>query len=132
MSNADWWSKKLGTPQPLQIGRPDPSPMMPFSQQPMTQMPQFQVNQPQVTKATSASQVNTCPECGSGNYMSPNPQIALRCYDCGYPVSQSGSRYGALTGAHVEGAPKAATGNSGTSGFSAIPEGYGANGQKLG
>jgi hypothetical protein len=46
--------------------------------------------------------------------MSPSAQIALRCYDCGYPVQQSGSRYGSLTGAHVEGNAKAAAGNDAT------------------
>jgi ribosomal protein S27AE len=112
MNNADWWSKKLGNPAPVPQGRPDPSPMMPPSQQPMAQMPVFQ--QPQTTKAQSASQNNFCPDCGSGNYMAPNPQIALRCYDCGYPISQSGSRFGGLAGAHVEGAAKQASGNDAT------------------
>ena len=36
---------------------------------------------------------------------------APRCYDCGYPLQQSGSRYGALTGANVEGPTKQSTGN---------------------
>lgn len=114
MNNADWWAKRLGNPQP-QTSRPDPTPMMPPSQQPLQPMPSFQPNTPSVAKAPSSAQTATCPECGSGNYMSPSPTIALRCYDCGYPVSQSGSRYGSLTGAHVEGAAKQATGNDTTS-----------------
>jgi ribosomal protein S27E len=110
MSNADWWANKLSgnTPQ-VPVGRPDPAPPMPPSQQPMQAMPTFQ--QSQASKAQSASQNNFCPDCGSSNYMSPSPQIALRCYDCGYPISQSGSRFGGLAGAHVEGAPKAAAQN---------------------
>jgi hypothetical protein len=112
MSNADWWSKKLGNSQPVQQGRPDPTPAMPPSQQPMTPMPAFQ--QPQVSKAPSAAQTATCPDCGSRNYMAPSPQIAPRCYDCGYPIQQSGSRFGGLAGAHVEGAAKQATGNDST------------------
>jgi hypothetical protein len=40
---------------------------------------------------------------------------APRCYDCGYPISQSGSRYGALTGAKVEGTTKTSIGNDATS-----------------
>jgi hypothetical protein len=36
---------------------------------------------------------------------------AARCYDCGYPLTQAGSRYGALTGASVEGSAKQANGN---------------------
>jgi ribosomal protein S27AE len=114
MNSADWWAKKLGTTQPQQ-GRPDPAPAMPPSQQPMAQMPAFQ--QPQASKAQSATQTATCPDCGSGNYMAPNPQIALRCYDCGYPIQQSGSRFGGLAGAHVEGAAKPATGNDTTNNY---------------
>jgi len=129
MNNADWWAKKLGQPQVPQ-GRPDPTPGMPPSQQPMQPMPSFQ--QPQVSKAQSANQVATCPDCGSGNYFAATAQTSFRCYDCGYPIQQSGSRYGGLAGANVTGTPQAATGNSSTSGFSAIPDGYGANGQKLG
>lgn len=112
MTNADWWAKKLsgGTPS-APVGRPDPTPAMPPSQQPMTPMPVFQ---PQTTKAQSAAMAATCPDCGSGNFMAPTPQIAPRCYDCGYPIQQSGSRFGGLAGAHVEGAAKAAAGNDTT------------------
>jgi len=113
MSNADWFARKLGNPQPVSQGRPSNMPPMPPSQQPMAPMPTFQ--QPQASKAQSANQTATCPDCGSSNYMAPTPQIALRCYDCGYPVQQSGSRYGSLAGAHTEGAAKAATGNDSTS-----------------
>jgi hypothetical protein len=121
MNNADWWSKKLN-PQPNQIGRPDPTPMMPPSQQPMAPMPTFQPNQQQVPtiQIPSASQTSTCPDCGSGNYMSPSREVALRCYDCGYPIQQSGSRYGSLTGAHVEGAAKQAVGNDITNNWNPI------------
>ena len=131
MTSADWWAKKLNTPQQpqQQQGRPMNMPPMPQSQQPMQAMPTFQQQAP--TKAQSASQTAQCPDCGSSNYLSPSPQIAPRCLDCGYPVQQSGSRYGSLAGARVDGSAKQATGNSGTSGFSAIPDGYGPNGQKL-
>jgi hypothetical protein len=108
MNNAQWWANKLAGQTPTPVGRPDPTPPMPPSQQPLAVMPTF----PQTTtKAPSANSNASCPDCGSGNYMSPSAQIALRCYDCGYPVQQSGSRYGSLTGAHVEGNAKAATGN---------------------
>ena len=136
MNNAQWWANKLaqqGVVQPVQQGRPDPTPQMPQSQQPMQAMPTFQQQQADLSRlAPSSTSTATCPDCGSGNFMAPTPQIAPRCYDCGYPVQQSGGRYGALAGARVEGSVQAATGNSGTSGFSPIPDGYGANGQKLG
>jgi hypothetical protein len=113
MNNADWWAKKLGNPQPQQVGRPDPTPTMPLSQQPLTPMPAFQ---PQTARQLpSSSQTSSCPDCGSSNYMSPNPQVALRCYDCGYPIQQSGSRFGGLAGANVEGTTKQASGNDGQS-----------------
>lgn len=128
MSNQDWWSKKLGQePQ----GRPDPTPPMPLSQQPMTPMPVFQPQTPTQSKAQSVNQNTTCPNCWSSNYFSYQ-NTSPRCYDCGYPVQQSGSAYGALSVANVEGAAKPAIGNSGTSGFSPMPDGYGPNGQKLG
>lgn len=108
MSNADWWAKQLGT-QPVQPqARPADVPMPP-SQQPMTpyQAPQ---PQPPSLRIGSASQTASCPECGGTNYMTVQ-NAAPRCYDCGYPISQSGSRYGALTGAKVEGSTKSAAGN---------------------
>lgn len=114
MSNSDWWARKLGTQPQAPQGRPDPMPPMPPSQQPMAPMPTFQQPQTQATKAQSARSTDTCPDCGSSNYFSATPQTSLRCYDCGYPIQQSGSRYGGLAGAVVEGSAKAATGNDST------------------
>jgi len=64
--------------------------------------------------------------------MSPpgRQDIAPRCIDCGYPVQQSGSRYGALTGAKIEGNAKGAIGNSPTSGWNPMPAGYNPDGTK--
>jgi hypothetical protein len=83
MSNS-WWANKLGTPQPTQ-SRP---PVAPPSQAPMTsyQPPQYQPSVPQTYKPTSS-----CPNCGSGNYGGNTPESRARCYDCGYPLQQSGS-----------------------------------------
>jgi hypothetical protein len=113
MSNADWWANKLAntTPQ-TQVGRPDPTPPMPPSQQPMAQMPSFQ---PQTSvRLPSSSQNSSCPDCGSANFMAV-ANSAPRCFNCGYPVEQSGGRFGALQGAHVDGPAKAANGNDVTS-----------------
>jgi ribosomal protein S27AE len=117
MNNADWWANKLngntppvtpvGRPQ-VPVGRPTNMPPMPPSQVPMAPMPQFQV--PPSTRAQSASQTSNCPDCGSGNYMAIQ-NAAPRCFDCGYPLEQSGSRHGSLAGAHVEGGTKQASGN---------------------
>lgn len=112
MSNADWWAKQLGAqpqaPQQVPVAAPrSANNPMPPSQQPMTQ---FQQPQQPASRAQSASQTASCPECGGTNYMSVQ-NAAARCYDCGYPISQSGSRYGSLTGAKVEGSAKSAIGN---------------------
>lgn len=112
MSNADWWARKLQQQAPPPQQRPDPTPPMPMSQQPMATLPQLQ--QPSNERAQSASQTATCPDCGSGNYMSV-ANAAPRCFDCGYPLEQSGSRYGSLAGAHVEGSTKSSLGNDPTS-----------------
>ena len=128
MSNSDWWAKQLGTNTPQPTPRVNNNPMPP-SQQPMTQYQAPQQQVPNQSKAQSVSQNQPCPECGGNNYMSPSQTIALRCYDCGYPISQSGSRYGALTGAKVEGAAKGAIGNT-TGGFNPMPPGYNSDGTK--
>ena len=130
MSNADWWAKQLGTQAPVAQPRPANNPMPP-SQQPMTPYQAPQPQQVAVTKAQSANQTQLCPECGGNNYMTPSQTIAPRCYDCGYPVGQSGSRYGALTGARVEGNAKAALGNEVQSGWNPMPAGYNPDGTKM-
>ena len=111
-SSADWFSRKLQGTQPAQQGRPMATPAMPPSQQPMAPMPQQfqQVNDP-ARLAQSASHTQTCPECNSGNYFAFQNSSA-RCYDCGYPISQSGSRYGSLSTARVEGGVSQAQGNN--------------------
>jgi ribosomal protein S27AE len=109
MSNSDWWAKQLGVkPTPQAAPQPQNNPMPP-SQQPMTQ---YTPPQPQVpaTRAISAQQTQLCPNCSSSNYMSVQGS-KLRCYDCGYPLEQSGSKYGSLTGAKVVGDAKSARGN---------------------
>ena len=116
-SNADWFAKKLGQQAVPQQGRPNPTPPMPPSQVPMAPMPQQfqQVNDPS-RLAQSASQTQSCPDCGSGNYFAfQNTQA--RCYDCGYPISQSGSKYGSLSTARVEGGTSMAQGNNTTNNY---------------
>ena len=110
MSNSDWWSKQLGGQPAAPAARPANNPMPP-SQQPMT--PYVPPQQPQQRQLPSSSQTQHCPDCGGNNYMSPMPNIALRCYDCGYPIQQAGSKFGALTGAKVEGPVKGSLGNDG-------------------
>jgi hypothetical protein len=113
MNNADWWSRKLSESTQPQA-QPRSTDMMPAppSQQPLAPMPSFQPQQN--TRAQSANQTSSCPDCGSSNFMAVS-NAAPRCFDCGYPLEQSGSRYGSLAGAHVEGATKTSAGNDPTS-----------------
>jgi ribosomal protein L37E len=107
----DWWAKKLAQPNttPAQI------PQAPPSQQPMTQ---FQAPQPDspAAKAASSRITDTCPDCGSDKYFGFNGS-KQRCYECGYPMEQSGSKYGSLTGAQVVGDTKSASGNNPTNNY---------------
>lgn len=118
MGNAEWFAKKLQQQQPpAPPARVQSVPQAP-SQVPMTQFEQ--PNQPsEVTaaqKAHSASQTQTCPDCGSDKYFGFNGSRP-RCYECGYPMEQSGSRYGSLTGAQVIGDTKGARGNDATNNY---------------
>ena len=85
-NNADWFAKKLGQ-QPQQ--QPAPRYVAP---QPATyaqpQQPQYPPSQ-QITP-----QAERCPGGGSGNYGGATPESRKRCYDCGYPIQQSGSGVG--------------------------------------
>lgn len=88
MSNAEWFARKLGTQPPTPV-----MPQVPLAQpQPATyaqpQRPQYPPSQ-QMTP-----QAERCPGCGSGNYGGATPESRKRCYDCGYPIQQSGSGIG--------------------------------------
>jgi len=102
----DWWAKKLAN----QNTTPRDIPQAPPSQQPMTQFNQPAPTNDPAAKAQSSKLTDACPDCGSANYFGVQGSRP-RCYECGYPMEQSGSRYGALTGANVEGDTKSAQGN---------------------
>jgi hypothetical protein len=81
--SSSWWDKKLGNQTP---------------QQPTPPVSQPQYVQPQYTQPASTPPVQQtmpmserCPGCGSGNYGGATPESRKRCYDCGYPIQQSGS-----------------------------------------
>jgi len=89
MSNTDWFARKLNAPQ-------QPAPVMP--QVPMAQPQPATYAQPQQPQYPPSQQMtpqaSRCPGCGSGNYGGATPEARKRCYDCGYPISQSGSGVG--------------------------------------
>ena len=89
MSTNNWWASKMGAQQPSPstppLTPPQPSPFNPAPQQ------QPQIPQQSTYPPTAAAVTASCPNCRSGNYGSIDPNIKARCYDCGYPVVQSGS-----------------------------------------
>ena len=102
MTSSDWFSKKLG--HPVETQTPAPTYAAP---QPATYV---QPSQPQYPPSQQATpQAPRCPGCNSGNYGSIQGATP-RCYDCGYPVQQSGSGLG-----------KGIVGQGGSSGGAAIP-----------
>lgn len=108
----DWWAKKLAQPNTT----PNQIPTSPPSQTPLTQFNQPAPTQPPAAKAKSSQETAVCPDCNSANYFGFNGSKP-RCYECGYPMEQSGSKYGALTGAQVQGDTKGAKGNDPTNNY---------------
>lgn len=110
MSSANWFADKLG-PGPQQRPAMPPIPVQPAiplaapnwtapSPQQYPQVPEGQQqqiappSQYQTSRTVHDRNSGQCPECGSGNYMKPadpRSQSGYRCYDCGYPVTQSTS-----------------------------------------
>ena len=88
MSNSDWWAKKMNVPAPNPV-----MPEVPMAQpQPATYVQPQQPQYPPTQQRTPSA--DRCPECGSGNYGGATPESRKRCYDCGYPIQQSGSGMG--------------------------------------
>lgn len=111
MSNADWFARKLNA-QPQAPTQPITPPTMPptFAVQPkpatyaQPQNPSYPPNQ------QLSPQAPLCPECNSANYsvaakqVTQNGQVeSWRCYDCGYPIVQAGSKHGGATSAPSQG-----------------------------
>lgn len=118
----DWWSKKLNTPPsnaPAGLPPVQPAPQVPVHHVPQyAQNPQvsYDPNQDQfVAKAQSSRMQDKCPGCYSGNYFAPTGTQMKRCYDCGYPIVQSGTGAG-MPGGSAAGPSQAAkqvsTGNN--------------------
>ena len=82
---SDWWSKKLGTPV-----APAPSAVQPPAVA-RTQQTYQQPQQPQQQQPEGITQGGKCPECRSGNYLPSDRSSRARCYDCGYPITQTSS-----------------------------------------
>lgn len=96
MSNADWYARKMGSPNPNPSAPPSSPPTrIPYVSQ-QRQAPNVPVTynpseDQLVTRAQSARESEMCPGCMSGNYFAPLGTQRKRCYDCGYPIVQQGS-----------------------------------------
>ena len=104
---SDFWSKNFNT-QPQRPNTPAPAPNYPPQQYVQPQ------NYPPVQQQVPLSP--TCPECRSVNYavaakqITSNGQVeSWRCYDCGYPIVQSGSKLGGASSAPSAGPAQRAT-----------------------
>lgn len=98
MSTDNWWAKKLSNPNPVSttppVSLPQGNVYVPKPSSPNTPV-SYDPNRDQlVTKAQSARDAERCPGCMSGNYMAPMGTTRKRCYDCGFPLVQSGTGAG--------------------------------------
>jgi hypothetical protein len=89
--SSNWWSQRLNGQVP---SAPAPLPPMAPPQPVYNPVPQQPVPQEAPRLPQSAMTASRCPGCGSGNYGSVTPEAKARCYDCGYPIQQSGSGVG--------------------------------------
>jgi hypothetical protein len=81
MMSSNWWANKLSNnPNPIQSSVP------PVTTQPAYIPPEVRDHKLPAS-ATSASR---CPNCSSQNYGGTG-DTRPRCYDCGYPIQQTGS-----------------------------------------
>ena len=90
MNSSSWWANKLGSQTPARTESPSvpPAPSYP------AQTPQPPAVNPELENRrlpASATSPERCPNCASGNYGRTTPESRARCYDCGYPIVQSGS-----------------------------------------
>ncbi len=89
MSN--WWANRLA-------GASGPPPAVPQRDKAAPPPAQQQPIQPHYQRPPASSLAQEhCPSCGSGNYMAAPGSQYKRCYDCGHPISQSGTGVGSTS-----------------------------------
>ena len=105
-----FWEKVLGSPQPNEPTLPPAPDSVPWWQRTVVDVPQPTTPAQPVQQPAAAPDPSTpedslartqwakqaagnCPSCGGDNFHKhPDaPNARPRCYDCGYPISQSGS-----------------------------------------
>lgn len=92
VSNLPWWTLRAAVPvapapaqQPL-VAPQTAAPVDENGQVSMGDLLHRDAYTVDTTKVKSARDTETCPECDSNNYMTPSghPNVAKRCFDCGY------------------------------------------------
>ena len=107
MSN--WWANKVNQQAFVAPQQSQPAPR-PY--QPPTKPQNYPPVQQQVPMG------DRCPGCGSGNYGGATPEARKRCYDCGYPIQQSGTGVGkGVVGGQPGGGPATPARQVATSGY---------------
>lgn len=83
-SGGPWWQSVSVTAPAQQT--PAPAPQEPSA---ANHSPQESMERVQWARDTEGN----CPSCGSGNYARhpEQPRARARCFDCGYPLTQSGT-----------------------------------------
>lgn len=102
MSDSDWYARKFGNPNPPASVPPaaPPAPSL-YTWQPGQQNTPVSYDpsiDAAMAKSQAAKELEICPDCQSKNYMAPMGTKLKRCYDCGYPIRQSGSGVGGIQG----------------------------------
>lgn len=96
--SSSWWADKLGAQQPATR----PAQPATYAQPPSypSQTPPAAVSAASDGRRLPASAMSPerCPNCSSGNYGKMTPESKARCYDCGYPLTQSGT---GMPGVHI-------------------------------
>lgn len=87
MSN--WWADKLGAANRA----PRANPNVQYKQTPISRL-QAQAPAPPAPQPPPKVE-DRCPGCNGTNYMAAPNSNYKRCYDCGYPLVQSGTGVGA-------------------------------------
>jgi len=109
MSN--WWANKVNQQAPVAPQQHQPNPKPNVYQQP--HQPQ---NYPPVQQQVPMG--DRCPGCGSGNYGGATAESRKRCYDCGYPIQQSGTGVGkGVVGGQASGGPATPSRQVATGGY---------------
>lgn len=106
----NWWQQHLTKP----INRTTPRPPMDPALRPPNYVkpPEVPVPKPAVPEPVQQKrperETSFCPDCSSTNYMAAPGSTYMRCYDCGFPISQTGSGIFSM-GGQTDGTTKQAT-----------------------